>query len=351
MIKTFIILLIIFSMPDMTFASEQDNTVKVGIYISQPFVMNEKNQLTGLAIDLWQGYASKTGLKPHFIEYPTIDALLSATRNGAIDVAVSNITLTEERAHHLAFSFPWYDSGLRIMVKTSQKAPLKNFISELTDDGHIKVYLLIVAAIIAGTVILTALDRKLDDSFPRSWFAGLAESFYHVMSIVTTGKTTHKLLFGSIGKIIAGIWMVCGVTIIAYITSSITSTMTTSKLQSVVHSISDLSDKKIGVRSGSEAEKYLKSKGMNTKAFENLTEAVSALNNGDISAVIADSPSLEYYVKTKPYSGVKITGPIFHPEKFGFALPLNSKFTHKLTTYLIGLHESGELTNLQKRYF
>ncbi|EBE1641804.1 transporter substrate-binding domain-containing protein [Salmonella enterica] len=351
MIKTFIIFLSVFLVSNITNASERAPTINVGVYISQPFVMSENNKLTGLAVDLWLGYASKNGLKTIFTEYPTIDALLNATRNGNIDVAVSNITLTEERARYLTFSFPWYDSGLRIMVKTGQKAPLKEFFSELTDDGHIRVYLLIVVVIIMGTFVLTILDRKLDVSFPRSWFAGLAESFYHVMSIVTTGKTSHKLLFGSVGKIIAGIWMVCGVTVIAYITSSITSTMTTSKLQSVVHNINDLSDKKTGVRIGSEAEKYLKSKGMDTKPFTNLTEAVSALNNNEITAIIADSPSLEYYVRTKPYSGVKIVGPIFHPEKFGFALPLNSEHTHKLTTYLIGLHESGELYNLQKKYF
>ncbi|EBA6386836.1 transporter substrate-binding domain-containing protein, partial [Salmonella enterica] len=118
-----------------------------------------------------------------------------------------------------------------------------------------------------------------------------------------------------------------------------------------VHTINDLSDKKTGVRIGSEAEKYLRSKGMDTKPFANLTGAVSALNNGEIAAIVADSPSLEYYVKMNPYSGVKIVGPIFHPEKFGFALPLNSKHIHQLTTYLIGLHESGELYNLQKKYF
>ncbi|EEB5699469.1 hypothetical protein KTK71_004601 [Salmonella enterica] len=99
--------------------------------------------------------------------------------------------------------------------------------SSLTDAGHVKVYLIIITGILAVTLLLTLIDRKMDDTFPESWFAGLAENFYHVMSIVTTGKTTHKLLFGSAGKIIAAIWMVCGVTIIACITSSITSTMTT----------------------------------------------------------------------------------------------------------------------------
>ncbi len=77
MIKTFIIFLSVFLVSNITNASERAPTINVGVYISQPFVMSENNKLTGLAVDLWLGYASKNGLKTIFTEYPTIDALLN----------------------------------------------------------------------------------------------------------------------------------------------------------------------------------------------------------------------------------------------------------------------------------
>ncbi len=338
--------------PVTVFASPSVQHVKVGLYISQPFVMAEQNQMSGLAIDLWKGFAREKKLESEYIEFSTINGLLDAVSTGEVDVAVTSITITEDRARRMTFSFPWYDSGLRILVSLENNENVwGGFLSSLTDAGHVKVYLIIITGILAGTLLLTLIDRKMDDTFPESWFAGLAESFYHVMSIVTTGKTTHKLLFGSAGKIIAAIWMVCGVTIIAYITSSITSTMTTHSLQNTVKDVEDLSGKRIGVRAGSEAEKFLVHKGMNIRSYNNFKDAVSALGTGDIKAIVADAPTLEYYVKTKPWSDVKIVGSIFHPEKFGFALNLQSPHTHELSTWLIGLHEKGELNRMKKYYF
>ncbi|EBP3305637.1 transporter substrate-binding domain-containing protein [Salmonella enterica subsp. enterica] len=244
--------------PVTVFASPSFQHVKVGVYISQPFVMAEQNQMSGLAIYLWKGFAREKKLESEYIEFSTINGLLDAVSTVEVDVAVTSITITEDRARRMAFSFPWYDSGLRILVSSGNNEKVwGGFLSSLTDAGHVKVYLIIITGILAGTLLLTLIDRKMDDTFPESWFAVLAESFYHVMSIVTTGKTTHKLLFGSAGKIIAAIWMVCGVTIIAYITSSITSTMTTHSLQNTVKDVEDLSGKRIGVRAGSEAEKFL----------------------------------------------------------------------------------------------
>ncbi|EBS4877579.1 transporter substrate-binding domain-containing protein [Salmonella enterica] len=326
--------------------------VKVGIYVSQPFVMHGEKGINGLAAELWEGFAEQQHIRFRYQEYPTVSALLDAVHRGEVDVAVSNITLTEERAARMAFTFPWYDSGLRIMVSGGKAgAPWRTFWSDMTDAGHIEVYLLIVAGILVGTVLLTVLDRKLGDTFPASWFDGLAEDFYHVMSIFTTGRTSHKLLFGSVGKIIAGIWMVCGVTVVAYITSSITSTMTASNLQSVIRGPGDLRGEITGVRAGSEAEKYLRRNGMEPLGFEHLNDAVVALRSGKIQAIVADAPTLEYFVKMNPMAGMKLTGNTFYPEKFGFALPLDSQYTHLLSKWLIGLHESGELDRLKDTYF
>ncbi|MJU56275.1 hypothetical protein DOW99_19395 [Salmonella enterica subsp. enterica] len=70
-----------------------------------------------------------------------------------------------------------------------------------------------------------------------------------------------------------------------------------------------------------------------------------------MKAVVGDAPTLEYYVKTKPWTGVKVVGRVFHPEKFGFALNLESPYAHALSTWLIGLHETGELGRMQRNYF
>ncbi|ECH9262280.1 transporter substrate-binding domain-containing protein [Salmonella enterica subsp. enterica] len=104
--------------PVIVFADSSVQHVKVGLYVSQPFVMPEQNQMSGLAIDLWKGFARKKKLESEYIEFSTINGLLNAVSTGEVDVAVTSITITEDRARRMAFSFPWYDSGLRILVSS-----------------------------------------------------------------------------------------------------------------------------------------------------------------------------------------------------------------------------------------
>lgn len=326
--------------------------VKVGYYISPPFMMTVDHQLTGMAFDLWENIAKKNNYVSQYVEYPTADALLKAIKTKAIDIAVTNITVTKERAHDMDFTFPWYDAGLGIMITVNTNRNVwYDFFADLVDAGHVRLYILLVAIIIIATVILTIIDRKIDTAFTPKWSEGLAESFYHVMSIVTTGKTTHKLLFGSIGRVIAAIWMVCGMAVIAFITSSITSTMTTQNLQDSIHNVDGLFGKNVGVRSGSEAERYLRSKGMDTTGYAHLIDAAMAMKKGEIRAIVADAPSLEYYIATHPYAGFKLIRETFHPEKFGFALPPESRLTRTITTGIIESHENKKLIELKKKYF
>ncbi|HDY3404703.1 TPA: transporter substrate-binding domain-containing protein [Salmonella enterica] len=97
--------------PVTVFAAPSVQHVKVGLYISQPFVMPEQNQMSGLAIDLWKGFAREKKLESEYTEFSTINGLLDAVSTGEVDVAVTSITITEDRARRMAFSFPWYDSG------------------------------------------------------------------------------------------------------------------------------------------------------------------------------------------------------------------------------------------------
>ncbi|EAS2251006.1 transporter substrate-binding domain-containing protein [Salmonella enterica subsp. salamae] len=60
--------------------------------------MHGEKGINGLAAELWEGFAEQQHICFRYQEYPTVSALLDAVHRGEVDVAVSNITLTEERA-------------------------------------------------------------------------------------------------------------------------------------------------------------------------------------------------------------------------------------------------------------
>lgn len=325
--------------------------VTVGVYISPPFIMKQGNDYTGMAIDLWHTLAYQAGLVYEFREFSSNTALLDALEARQIDVAVNNLSITEERARKFDFTFPWYDAGLRILVNNATRGSAESIFNGLFRSGYIVSYLWITAIILFSTLMLTLLDRKYDRDFPPQWGTGLSESFYHVISVIATGKTSHKPLFGAFGRLFSAVWMLCGVAVIAYITSSVTSIMTTEQLKNQVSGLRDLSGKIVGVREGSLAEAYLKEQGFQTAVFNHLKDAIPSLTEGKIVAVVADAPVLEYYVNSTPGNQTRVVGNLFHPDKYAFALPQGSPLTKTLSLSIIRNIEQGNLTLLRERYF
>ncbi|UJQ94489.1 transporter substrate-binding domain-containing protein [Mariluticola halotolerans] len=332
-------------------AVQDGGVVNVGVYLSPPFIMKDGDLYTGMAAELWQAVSARSDLASKFVEFDTPRALIDATANGEIDVAVTNLSITKDRAQRIDFTQPWYDSGLRIMVNETGGNGLDDLFHGLRDSGYLRSYVWLTLVIIAATFLLTLFDRRFDKEFPRTWGAGLTESFYHVMSIATSGKTSRKKMFGSFGRFFAAIWLVCGVAVLAYVTSSVTSVMTAAAISNQINEAEDLPGREIGVFAGSVGEEHMRAEDLRTRPYNNIEEAAEALRTRRIDAIVADAPVLEYYANSAAGSGLDVVGPIFMPDKYGFATPLDSNLGRLITLNLLGAREDGTVERLRTKYF
>lgn len=335
-----------------TAPSAKSQPLKVGVHISPPFVMRNGDNYTGMAIELWEVLASHFGLQSEYKEYDTVSELINATHNHEVDIAITNLTITKARAKRIDFTHPWFDSGLRIMTNQDQRMGFTQLFRGLVDSGHIRVYLFLAVIIFLFSLLLTLFDRRFDKDFPPQWRDGFAESFYTVMSVATSGNSpSRKNLFGWFGRILQGLWLVCGVAVLAYVTSSITSVMTTLSLDNQINNVFDLGNHRVGVFSGSVAESYALEHGLNAIPYAHIDEAATALQTHEIRAIIADAPVLEYYAKTHPSADVVVIGPLFELDKYGFGLNYDSPLTRPLTIEVIGAIEAGKIADIRKKYF
>jgi polar amino acid transport system substrate-binding protein len=317
-----------------------------------PFVTVGPNGYTGMSIDLWQDVADKLGLSYRYQLMPDFKSLLASIAAGKTDVIISDVTITKDRLRRMDFTQPWLDSGLRVMIDQSRHQGMWALLRELWVSGHVRVYLWIAGLILLATAVLTLLDRHFDEEFPREWGRGLAESLYHVMSIATSGKaSSHKQMFGSFGRVFAAIWMVCGLGVVAYVTSSITSVMTASTIANQINSVADLTNKTVGVVSGTVAESYCLDAGIAIRAYPNLTQAVQGMLHHQAQAIIGDASVLEYYDNSHPKLPITEVGAIFRPSKYGFATPTGSPLTQPLSVQIVADQESGFIEHLKARYF
>lgn len=326
--------------------------VKVGLYLSPPFVMEKDGAYAGLAIDLWEAFSDSAGLESDYQVFPTVRELVLATAAADIDVAVTNLTITRRRAETVDFTHPWFDAGMRIMVDDDRTTSFGDVWDGLRDSGFLRAYAWLAFVIVVATLLVTLFDRRFDKSFPTRWRDGVAESFYTVMSVTTSGKPpSRKNLFGWVGRIWSAFWLVCGIAVFAYITSSVTSVMTTISLTNQINSLDDLPGQTVGVLAGGVSQDYAEEQGLAHIEYDSTDDEVAALLRGEVAALIGDAPVLEYYAHTHPEDTVSVVGAIFEPDKYGFALPPGSPLTKQLSLEIIGASESGALDDFSSRYF
>jgi polar amino acid transport system substrate-binding protein len=350
-------LIIIVSLPLLVVggAWSQDaapSRLKVGLLQSPPFVIQAEKKYSGMAIDLWEAIAAELQVAYTYEEFDDVRQLIDALSASHIDVAVTNLTITESRAERIDFTHPWFDAGLRVMVSEQEPAGFWSVMTGLKDSGHLRAYGWLALILLLGTLGFTIFNRRFDSNYPRRWRDGLAEGFYSVMSIAASGRAhVNNNYFGWWGRVGQGLWLVIGIGVVAYLTSSVTSVMTTLSLNNQITGVGDLPGRPVGILEGSSAEDIVREFQISPQPLLNIDLMIEALLRGDVDAVVGDTPVLEYYAYTHPDARLEVVGTIFHPDKYGFGLPLNSPLTRPLSVAVIGAHEDGVIEDIRTRYF
>ncbi len=92
-------------------------TFEVGAYPSNPpwEYKNEQSQFEGFEVDLVKEIADRLGAEVNFADLG-FQALFAATSSGRIDMAISTITITNERLQNQSFTQGYFDSDLALIA-------------------------------------------------------------------------------------------------------------------------------------------------------------------------------------------------------------------------------------------
>jgi Na+/H+-dicarboxylate symporter/ABC-type amino acid transport substrate-binding protein len=94
-------------------------SLRVGVVASRlPYVLADREgKLVGLDVEMAQVLGRDLGVKVEFIELEDLTALSPLLSSGRIDLAMSGIAVTPERAGEMLFSDPYLDETLAFVVK------------------------------------------------------------------------------------------------------------------------------------------------------------------------------------------------------------------------------------------
>jgi ABC-type amino acid transport substrate-binding protein len=327
-------------------------SVNVGIIIEAPFIKKYADgHYGGYSFELWEQIERKLGLKSNFREFDNFAALLEGVSSGTVDIAVADIFVTSERERIMEFTHPIADGGLRIMINSDSKHSFKRILNGLVENGHMAIFGYGSVLVVVLSFLLMFFWRRIDKDFPSTAHDGFAEAFYRIVSLTVSGKTKVSSVSTWYTKILSAVWLVFGVGIVAYITSSVTAVMTVESIRYAVNDVEDLGGKPVGAVKGTFGESYCLKRGFEVTSYATLEEAVHGLVSRNIVAIIDDAPLLEAYDHAHPELAISETGPLFEKRKYAFALPRDSHLRHQINIALVELDEAGEVKKLYSKYF
>lgn len=100
------------------------DVLRIGTHADYPpFEYQADSTLVGIDIDLGRRVAEKMDLEYEF-KHMDFDDLLPALQAGDIDIAISALTITEERKHIVDFSVPYYVANQTILTKQDNQTIL-----------------------------------------------------------------------------------------------------------------------------------------------------------------------------------------------------------------------------------
>ncbi len=346
--KRLYLALTIFLCTTSLFASQQ--FLRVGVAGQTPFI-NTESVPGGAAVDIWENIAAENDWVFNYTRFDTVENGLKAIVDGSVDILVGDTPINKANLSQVEFSQPFFHSGLRILIADNQGTVQARLASDIKNLLKLEILWIVLAFIVVLTTIVYSFERKHNPNFPASRKEGIAEAFYCVVAIALTGKSVYKGFPGVLGRVVLIIWILMGIISVAYVTSSITSSMTVEKLSNSIESLRDLNNKTIAVVSDSSAEEYIKKVGIDEYPAKDIQDAVSALLAKQADAVVGDAAVLQSFDFNNPRLPLRVVGRTFQVENYGFAMPIGSPLRMALNRQLLKMQESRESQAILAGYF
>jgi ABC-type amino acid transport substrate-binding protein len=151
------------------------------------------------------------------------------------------------------------------------------------------------------------------------------------------------------GRLLAVVWMIASIIVIAVFTASVTSAITAHRLEGLVRNVDDLRSLRVGVVAGSSSLDFLDNERIVHRAFADPQSALTAVQADSIDAVVYDRPLLAWIVR-RNFSGLQVLRVTFDEQNYALALPRGSDLRVPLDIALLESIKSEWWNRVLYRY-
>jgi polar amino acid transport system substrate-binding protein len=313
----------------------------VGTKVAPPFAMRaEDGTWHGISIDLWRRIASQNNLRYRFQE-TTLLGLTHGVADGSFDAAVAALTVTGPRYRAVDFTQPFYSSGLGIAVKTDAGITWWPIVGSVFSIGFLRAVAMLFAVSLAVGIVLWLIERRHNEHFGTHRRGFGSSLWWSAVAMTQSGSAAgEKVPVTLLGRLLAIVWMVVSVIVIASFTAALSSQLTVKRLTGTVHEEADLRYARVAAIAGTETTEYLSREHIPYQPFADVGTALSALQKDRIDALVYDRPLLTWLVNERFSGSLKVLDATFDPQVYAIALPRDSALRTPINLSLIDVIRS-----------
>jgi ABC-type amino acid transport substrate-binding protein len=323
--------------------------LSVGVSETAPFAMkNAVGDWEGIGVDFWRATAKKLDLKYEFVELPEPD-LLPWLKNQKLDVVVGGFVITPEKERAIEFGQVYYAADRAMGApRKSARTPIAVVLGFFLSWQVLQVLLPVLVFLFLVGLIIYFIERNRDPeayggSKPRSL---LYATYWSTVMATGVGTTAPG---SNIGRVVAIIWVLIGVSLTSLYTAGITRVLTADLLSREILSERNLPHTRVAVLAGTDHE-ALRELGVRLAVFNTPREAIGAVVRGEANFCVMSDPVLKYNagkyfggkIEVAPISGRRIL--------YAFGLAPKSLLRKPLNIAMLDLLESPEAAAILQQY-
>jgi ABC-type amino acid transport substrate-binding protein len=315
----------------------------VGTHEIAPFVIKHADGTwSGISIDLVRRVASELGVAVE-IRGLTLDRMLAAD-SPDIDITASvNVTVNTDRKWSLSHAF--HSTGLAIAVPQAAKASVWDTLGRVFSGTFVLTVVCVLVLLVLAGLAMWWLESRAKEQSKQG--KELSRAMYWAFEPVIGYKASQHNSRG--GRLLGTLWGLFGLVFVTGLTANLSSRLTIDRLDTNVRSIEDLGTRKIGTVIKSLAERQCERRGLRFESYPDAVAALTALERGEVEAVVYEAPILAYHLRER-FTKLKLIPGTFANHGYAFGLRKGAPWRDAFNAALLEVSSSDDFASAMARY-
>ncbi len=330
-------------------AAAAEPPLVIGVSPFPPHVMQSPEGVRGFDIDIWNEVARLIGRESVFRLMP-FEQLIGSVKDGEVDAAVAGISITSAREIDIDFSYPYMDSGLRILTNVGEEPSVIQVFRSMLAETEFSVLGAILAFVLVCSHVLYFAEHGrsgIDDRY----FPGIFEAAWCVLATITTvgyGDVTPQRW---IGRFVSLVVMVIGIALFGVAIAQLSAGLMRAEFGRDIGGLDDLAGRPVASVSGTTSAQAVIQYGAVLQEVGDIKDGFALLEAGKVEAVLFDASPLMQYLREHSSGDATLVGPLIEPQSYGIALQSGSELREAVNRALLTLQESGQYARIYNRWF